>query len=132
MRCRRSFWAARYLPGLTNNAGTLRLSASGSIASSSAIAVASGATFDVSAVSGYSLGASQVLSGSGSVLGNVTALGTIAPGTSPGTLTFENNLSLGSGSILDYELSGTDMTVGRESTTFPRSWAISCSPARST
>lgn len=99
--------------GPTNiNAGTLRLSSTGRIASSSAIAVASGATFDVSAVSGFSLGASQVLSGSGSVVGNVTALGTIAPGSSPGTLSFQNNLSLGSGSILNYELNGTDMTVG--------------------
>ncbi len=96
----------------TISTGTLALGASGSINDSASIIVASGATFDVSAVSGYSLGASQVLSGSGSVLGNVTALGTIAPGTSPGTLTFENNLALGSSSILDYELSGSDTTVG--------------------
>jgi fibronectin-binding autotransporter adhesin len=53
-----------------------------------------------------------VLGGSGTVVGNVTALGTIAPGSSPGTLTFANDLSLGGGSILSYELSGTDMTVG--------------------
>jgi fibronectin-binding autotransporter adhesin len=39
-------------------------------------------------------------------------LGTIAPGLSPGTLTFANNLSLDNGAILNYELSGTDTTVG--------------------
>jgi fibronectin-binding autotransporter adhesin len=97
----------------TISTGTLALAATSSIANSALINVASGASFDVSAVSGgFSLGSGQVLGGSGTVVGNVTALGTIAPGSSPGTLTFANDLSLGGGSILSYELSGTDMTVG--------------------
>jgi fibronectin-binding autotransporter adhesin len=98
----------------TINTGTLALGAAGSIANSAAIVLATGSTtFDVSLVAGgFSLGAAQALVGVGTVVGNVTALGTIAPGLSPGTLTFANNLSLGSGSIVNYELSGTDTTVG--------------------
>lgn len=97
----------------TIGTGTLALAATSSIVNSAAISVASGAAFDVSAVSGgFSLGAGQVLGGSGTVLGNVTSLGTIAPGSSPGTLTFTDDLSLGSGSILSYELSGTNTVVG--------------------
>lgn len=94
--------------------GTLRLGSAGSIANSAAIVLSTGSTtFDVSAVSGgFSLGAGQVLQGLGTVVGNVTALGTIAPGASPGTLSFANDLSLDTGSILSYELSGTNTTVG--------------------
>jgi fibronectin-binding autotransporter adhesin len=94
--------------------GTLQLGSAGSIANSVAIVLsATSTTFDVSAVAGgFSLGAGQVLQGVGTVVGDVTALGTIAPGSSPGTLTFANDLSLGSASILSYELSGTDTTVG--------------------
>lgn len=105
--------ANTYSGATTINTGTLALGAAGSIASSGTINVAGGASFDVSAVTGgFSLAAGQLLKGSGTVLGDVTALGTIAPGSSPGTLTFANNLSLGSGSILNYELVGTDTTVG--------------------
>jgi fibronectin-binding autotransporter adhesin len=52
--------------------------------------------------------------GSGSVLGNVSSLGTIAPGLSgsAGTLSFANALALDSGSVLSYELSGTTTTSG--------------------
>lgn len=101
--------------GPTNiNAGTLKLGASGTIATSAQISVASGATFDVSAVTGsYTLGAAQALTGAGTVMGNVTANGTVAPGLSgAGTLSFANNLSLGSGSILNFGLNGADRTVG--------------------
>jgi fibronectin-binding autotransporter adhesin len=48
------------------------------------------------------------------VLGNVSSLGTIAPGISgsAGTLSFASNLSFDSGSILSYGLSGTSTTAG--------------------
>lgn len=106
--------ANAYTGNTTITTGTLQLGPAGSIASSGTINVAGGASFDVAAVSGgFSLAAGQVLKGTGTVVGDMTAaLGTIAPGASPGTLTFANNLSLGSGSILNYELSGTDTTVG--------------------
>ncbi len=106
--------ANAYTGNTTITTGTLQLGPASSIASSGTINVAGGASFDVAAVSGgFSLAAGQVLKGTGTVVGDMTAaLGTIAPGSSPGTLTFANNLSLGAGSILDYELSGTDTTVG--------------------
>lgn len=105
--------ANTYTGNTTISTGTLQMGSAGSIASSGTISVGSGASFDVSVVSGgFSLGAGQVLKGSGIVVGDVAALGTIAPGLSPGTLTFANNLSLDNGSILNYELSGTDTTVG--------------------
>ena len=71
--------------------GKLALTSSGSIASSAGITLGSGTTFDVSAVSGYTLGAAQMLQGFGSVNGAVTANGTIAPGASAtGTLTLNS------------------------------------------
>jgi fibronectin-binding autotransporter adhesin len=98
----------------TISTGTLALGATASIANSGTINLsAASTTFDVSAVTGgFSLGAAQALAGVGTVVGDVTALGKIAPGLSPGTLTFANNLSLDNGAILNYELSGTDTTVG--------------------
>jgi|694.fasta_scaffold34138_2 autotransporter-associated beta strand protein len=104
--------ANTYSGNTTISTGTLRLGAAGSIANSGTISVASGAVFDTNA--GLSLAAAQWLMGSGTVLGNVSSLGTIAPGISgsAGTLSFANNLSLDSGSLLSYGLSGTTTTVG--------------------
>jgi autotransporter-associated beta strand protein len=107
--------ASTYTGNTTINTGTLRLGTGGSIANSGTISVASGAVFDTSGVGGgFSVAAAQWLMGSGTVLGNVSSLGTIAPGISgsAGTLSFANNLSLDSGSLLSYGLSGTTTTVG--------------------
>jgi fibronectin-binding autotransporter adhesin len=107
--------ANTYGGNTTINTGTLALGAAGSIANSPAVVVASGATFDVSAVTGgFTLGAAQALNGVGTVVGNVAADGTLSPGLSGGvgTLSFGNNLSLGSGSILNFGLDGGDSTVG--------------------
>lgn len=85
---------------VTVNGGTLTLGASGSIANSPTITVASGAMFDVSAVSGgYALAASQTLKGNGTVTGAATINGTVAPGLSIGTLTFSTAPTL-SGTLL--------------------------------
>ncbi len=80
----------------TVSQGTLALSGSGSFASSPTIAIASGATLDVSAVTGganhdgtrFAIVSGQTLQGTGNVLGglDVSAGGTIAPGNSIGTL----------------------------------------------
>ncbi len=91
------------------NAGTLALSGSGNIGSSTSITVASGATYDVSGVS-YTLGSAQTLSGSGTVTGAVATASfgsSITPGGSgtAGTLTFKNNLSLSSGASPVFDLS---------------------------
>src|SRR5690606_7742699 len=74
---------------------------------STMITVGSGATFDVSAVTGgFTLGSSQTLGGGGSIAG-LTTIGSgaaLAPGSSPGTLTFTNGLTLDAGAILNFEL----------------------------
>ena len=94
--------------GLTTiNAGTLALSSGSSLANTSAIRVGSGATFDVSALSGgFTFASGQTFGGSGSVNGLVTlAAGShLAPGSSPGTITFTGGLSLNTGALLDFEL----------------------------
>jgi hypothetical protein len=72
----------------------LALSGTGSIASNSIIVGAS-TTFDVSGVTGgYSLASGKTISGTGLVTGAVTINGTIAPGNSPGDLSFGDNLTL--------------------------------------
>jgi fibronectin-binding autotransporter adhesin len=104
--------ANTYTGNTTINTGTLRLGTGGSITSSGTISVASEAVFDTN--TGFSLATTQWLQGSGTVLGNVSALGTIAPGASgsAGTLFFANSLALGSGSVLSYGLNGADTTAG--------------------
>ena len=76
------------------NAGTLALSANGSISNTPLVSVAKGAIFQVSGLNAtFNLGASQMLSGGGTIKGNMTADGTIAPGpVNPNlnTLTFSN------------------------------------------
>lgn len=81
--------------GQTNiTAGTLAISGTGSIASNSIIVGAS-TTFDVSGVTGgYSLASGQTISGTGLVTGAVTINGTLAPGNSPGDMSFGDNLTL--------------------------------------
>jgi autotransporter-associated beta strand protein len=92
--------------GATNvNAGTLTLGSSGSIADSTVITVASGATLDVGSVAGgWNLGSAQTLGGNGTVAGDATINGTLAAGNSIGTLTFSNNLTVGSGSVFAWEM----------------------------
>lgn len=81
--------------GATNvNAGTLAVN--GSIAS--AVNVANAA----------------ILGGAGTINGLVTVAGggILAPGNSPGTLTMTSGLSLADSSVLNFEFSATDTTVG--------------------
>jgi len=88
------------------NAGTLDLRPTGSISNSPVIDVRSGAVLQVNNLpSGLSLASGQRLTGGGSVLGPVTAdPGTsVAPGTSPGTLSVSSNLTL-NGASLTFEL----------------------------
>ncbi|MXO65524.1 autotransporter domain-containing protein [Altericroceibacterium endophyticum] len=56
------------------------------------------------------------LGGSGRILGDVTVdTGSLAPGNSPGTLNFGGDLTLGSGSSLDFELGSPSGTPGVDS-----------------
>ncbi len=85
--------ANTYTGGTTINAGALVLAGAGSIAGSRSITIASGALFDVSATGGFTLGATKSLTGSGTVNGTITNLGTISPGVAGaiGTLTLSNS-----------------------------------------
>lgn len=92
--------------------GTLALSGSATMVSTTNIAVSSGATFNVSGLSGgtFTLSGGQTLSGNGAVVGTIdTGSGVLAPGASAGTLTL-GNLTLGSGSVLIYELANVTTT----------------------
>jgi hypothetical protein len=76
------------------------LSGSGLISNTPDIVVAGGATLDVSGLtSTFTLGAAQTLSGNGTVVGAVTADGTVAAGASIGTLTFSGAVT-NNGTIL--------------------------------
>jgi autotransporter-associated beta strand protein len=85
-----------YTANTTISTGTLALGPNGSILTSVQIGVASGATFDVTAQSGFSLTSAQTLVGDGTVAGTVTATNgaTISPGTGAiGKLTFSGSLT---------------------------------------
>ncbi len=102
-----------YNGNTTISGGTLALGATGSFASTPAISVAAGATFDVSAISAYALG-SSALSASGnanpaSINGN--ASGTVDFGSQAITLTYDGShpaLTISQGTLL---LNGNAFTV---------------------
>ncbi len=109
-----------YTGATTISAGTLILTASGSISSSSGINLgtsASQGTLDVTAkTGGYTIGASQTLSGYGSVLlasgKTLTVSGNLAPGNSTGIVTIGGNLSLASSSTTTMELVSSALGAG--------------------
>ena len=81
--------ASTYTGTTTISAGTLALGAAGSIASPTII---NNGNFNVSAVAGYTLGAGQSISGTGTVTGAMTVAGTLSPGNSPGTLSTDSQI----------------------------------------
>lgn len=109
--------ASTYTGDTTIKGGTLALGTGGSLTSPNII-VNGGTIFDVSGIT-YTMSANQTLKGTGNINGNVaTASGTssIAPGTSAGTLTFNNNLNMSAGGKATFELStvynsGNDLVV---------------------
>ncbi len=108
-----------YSGATTISAGTLALGAAGSITSSSGISIASGATYNVSAVPAYALAQSLSAPGTGTanVLGALNAGArtiNLQDGANIGTLAFGSTLSL-SGATLRFDLSATTsdrITVG--------------------
>lgn len=112
--------ANTYTGATTISAGTLILTASGSISSSSGINLGtsgSQGTLDVTAkTGGYTIGASQTLSGYGSVLlasgKTLTVSGNLAPGNSTGIVTIGGNLSLASSSTTTMELVSSALGAG--------------------
>ena len=104
-----------YSGNTTISSGRLALSGAGAIGSSPIINVASGATFNVSGVTGgnWSLGAAQTLKGSGTVTGAMTVNGTLSPGNSPGTLTTGAETWAGGGKYT-WEINSMTGTAGTD------------------
>jgi len=117
-----------YTGSTTVQQGALALTGGGSLASS-LIEVQAGAVFDVSGTA-FSLGGGQTLLANGSVAGSIvttagstvqgagtidgdlTIGGHLAPGNSPGTITLTNDhLTLGSASTGAFELGGTGLAA---------------------
>ncbi|WP_442481923.1 beta strand repeat-containing protein [Aeoliella sp. SH292] len=122
-------------------AGTLAVQASGGTdgeLATSGIDVRSGATFNVSSFSQYTIQNDQALRGAGTVntgAGNVRLFAgsnnVVAPGDSGvGTLTVNGNLelsNLGTGGVMQYELGNTTTVGGTESDLLSVSGAINAS-----
>jgi fibronectin-binding autotransporter adhesin len=113
--------ANSYLGATSVNAGTLILNAGATISSSPSIAVAQGATLDASAA-GLIIGSGQTLIGGGTILGTTIVEGNLAPGSSPGSLTFGSNLTLESTALLTLDITGTgplqfDQLIGNDTLT---------------
>jgi autotransporter-associated beta strand protein len=96
------------------SAGMLKLAATGSVGNSSTINVQSGAIFDVSSVSGWTLDASggKALKGSGTVAGDAVINGKINPGDALinqpiGTLTFLHHLTLAGSTTMELNRTNT-------------------------
>jgi autotransporter-associated beta strand protein len=94
--------ANTYTGKTTISGGTLAIGTNGSIANTSEVSLGGG-NFNVSAVTSYALGLNQSLTGSGLVSGDLTINGTLAIGASPGTINFANDLTLGLGSVSNFE-----------------------------
>jgi autotransporter-associated beta strand protein len=95
--------------------GTLAIAAGGSLATSSTISIAAGATLDVSAhLAGWAVGAAQTLAGSGTVAGSATIgpAATLSPGASPGTLTVTGSTTLASGGNYNWQMLSATGTAG--------------------
>ncbi len=126
-----------YTGSTTINAGKLVIGATGYVGASSLIDVKSGATLDVSSVSGFSLLNGQTLGGSGAVLGNVTLTGNaqLLPGTNGtvGLLSFQNNLTLGSptGGTVKFDLASDTDTANNDLITLTSSSGILALPSGS-
>ncbi|MBN1908837.1 MAG: autotransporter-associated beta strand repeat-containing protein [Pirellulales bacterium] len=107
--------AHRFSGGLTIEEGTIIYGSNTEHTShySSSLVVKTGATLDISAVTGFAISnaytyesAQQVLSGGGTVIGNVAVAtgGSISPGESAGVLTFDNSLDFSGGGDLAWGL----------------------------
>jgi autotransporter-associated beta strand protein len=95
-----------YSGGTTITAGTLLVSGVGTIGTGNL--TLAGGNFDITGISGaaYTLGDSQVLSGSGSILAagkTLEVLGTLAPGS----LSIDGDLLLGATTQANFEINGT-------------------------
>jgi fibronectin-binding autotransporter adhesin len=86
------------------SAGLLHFTSAFSQGAVGSVAVANNATTQVDAGLTFTAG---TLSGTGTIISNVTSAGTVSPGTSLGTLTISGNLTLSSTAETVVELGGT-------------------------
>jgi autotransporter-associated beta strand protein len=93
-----------YTGATTVNSGSLIIN--GSTSTTSIVSVASGAT----------------LGGIGTIGGDTTISGTLSPGSSPGTLTFTNDLTLNNGAIYAFE--GGDLTAVGQTLGLNDNWTL--------
>ena len=111
-----------YLNGANNytgptlvNAGSIILGAGSSVASSSAINLTNGTILDASAPGGITMGSGKILSGAGSLVGNISvgSASVVSPGTATaaGTLSFNNDLAITSVTNI-IKLSADPYTIG--------------------
>ena len=91
--------------------GALATGASGSISNSAEVSL-DGGNLNVAAKANASLGSGQSLTGNGSVTGDLTIHGTLGIGSLLGTITFEHNLALQSGSIANFDFSSGGFGIG--------------------
>ncbi len=98
--------------------GALAVGEFGSLAASPAVRIASGATFDVTALpTGYAVPAAQSIVGEGTVAGGMTiaATATVAPGDPVGTLTTTGDVSFGGGGNYNWQVLDATGTAGSAS-----------------
>lgn len=106
-------------------AGTLRLAGPGSLAAASSLVVEPGAVFDTAgasqpfatatnngtlALGGGTVSVTGLLSGTGTIDGNVAVTGLHSPGNSPGVQTITGNLSYGPGASVLWEIADNTTT----------------------
>ena len=103
----------QYLYGTTTiNAGaTLALAPGGSIDSPAAV-TDNGVLLNNGTINAASLTVNGALRGIGTVNAPTTVNGMVAPGNSPGTLTFTAPVTLGAGSTTEFEIDGTGTGTG--------------------
>ena len=112
-----TFGTAQSYTGPTSvEAGTLSLGENGSVAASSRITVAAGASLSVADVlsGAYAVPATQTVGGDGTVVGGVSVAGgaTLSPGASPGTLTISDNVTFGSAGNYNWQMLSATGTAG--------------------
>lgn len=86
--------------------GTLRLASNATLEGTSRIEISSTGRLEVGE-NVFHLAENQALAGGGVIVGKVNLEGTLAPGFSPGLMTFEGDLALSSSSRVFMELGGT-------------------------
>jgi len=106
--------ANTFAGGIAVEQGTLVVGPTGSVADVSLLTTSAGATLDLTAGGPYTLPATQVLGGSGTVLGSVAVAsgGTLSPGESPGSLAITQGIGFGPSGNYEWQMVSATGTAG--------------------